>query len=195
MPASQPNPEYHYYRAPYPILSFVAGLYCDKHWSDEEFEKWEASEDKNTHVYHYKGYRFPYPIQSESAKHLFDVVVPDQNHHPDEFGRKAPNNADCNVLWDDLVAELKQPAQPRGDGRLPLFYEKKATLSTVAAIYLGDDVSAKQALSYWKREKDNAALANFQRLLEVKGTPGAEAVLNDIKQALFADLVLPPNCW
>lgn len=190
-----PGPEYHYYRAPYSILSFVAGLYCDKHWSDEEFKKWESSESREGEYTYYK-YLDPYqPMPSVSAEVISEEVAEDKKNEPDAAGRRAPNRDNCLKVWPELVAELCQPpGQPSG-GRLPLFYERKPILSTLAAIYLGDGVSLKQALAFWDRVKQPALKAQLMSLAQVKGTADAAPVLASLQEAVLKDLIEPPNCW
>jgi len=192
----QPAPEYHYYRAPYSILSFIAGLYCDKNWSDEEFKKWEASKDPVTGDYTYYRYLDPYqPFPATATAVIGDKVWRDSRNVPDASRRRAPNRDNCLEVWPGLVKELCLAAQPPASGRLPLFYDQKPILSTLAAIYLGDDISAKQAFAFLERDGQVNALTQFKQLAEVKGSAAAEAILSSLKELILTDLIDPPNCW
>lgn len=189
------GPAYHYYRAPYSILSFIAGLYCDAEWSRKEFEKWLAAGYVDG-KYAYNLFLEPYPgLIGTSLETLLNDKVPEENEDDaDANGRRAPNRGNCEEIWPALLAELQKPAEPRGDGRLPLFYDKKPVISTLAAIYLSDDKGADSAVSYWVKA-DKKLLSLFSRLRNGKVTPATQSVLLELKDALFADLMDPPNCW
>jgi hypothetical protein len=195
----EPEPEYHYYRAPYPILSFVAGLYCDRYWSRKEFEKWEASEvhevvdGKEVESYKYKGFLKPYLSMSELARRIIAHDVPeDPRNIADSKGRRAPNGANSEDIWLDLLTEL-QHAPAGAPARQPQLTVEKPIISALAALYLSDDPHL--FLSALELCPEGAVRKDFEDLKEVKGTPAAAEPLRRLKGAIFQDLIGPPNCW
>ena len=194
----EPAPDYHYFRPPYPILSFIAGLYLDRYWSRIEFEKWEASEiereENGEHVeyYLYEGFLKPYLTMSKEAQLLISRVVPaDERNLPDAKGRRAPNGANSEDIWLELLAEL-QRAPTGAPARQPQLTLEKPIISALAALYLSDDPYLfLTALELCPQE----VLKNFEELKQVKGTPAAAEPLRKLKGAIFKDLIDPPACW
>jgi hypothetical protein len=190
----QPGPEYHYFRAPYPILSFLYGLYCDKHWSDAEYEKWEESEDPQTHVYSYEKYLDPYPNIPATARRVITTDVASVELLPPETRRK-PRILDCDSIWPDLSEELTRAVKPRADGRAPEFQDARPVFSALACIYLGDFESVAHILS---KQPDAAKLLPvplLEQLFKAKGTIGARPLLEELKPRLYSEFIAPPPSW
>lgn len=190
------GPSYHYYRAPYPILSFLYGLYCDESWSHDEYEKWEAGKrDVVTLEYRYEKYLDPYPGIPRDARRVITKDVANLPKPVDDERRK-PRILDCDAIWPDLSNELAKASQPRTDGRAPVFKETRPVLSSLACIYLGDSKSVAEIVG---TQKDGAKLLPvvlLDQLISIKSSGGSlESFLAEIRPRLFSEFIAPKNSW
>lgn len=191
-------PAYSYFKAQFPILSFMYGLYCDEPWSTAEFEKWEWSE-VSKHLYEYEGYLDPYLRIPHGARQIISVIVPEKAKKVGN--RLLPDEKLAELMWPYLVQELTfNPAQvvaPTSDPQRhhPIPDPNRYALSGLSMIYL-DDLTPAQA---------QQALANFpspvkEKLIQVAvtrptlGSP-LESALKDLKDDLIKDFTKLPAPW
>ena len=187
------GPSYHYYRAPYPILSFLYGLYCDLEWSVNEYEKWEdAGKDPATGTFRYLKYLDPYPNIPANAFRVLTLDVANLPK-PDDDPRRKPRLVDCESLWPDLKAELARPPRAKEDGRPPQFKDIRPILSSVACIFLGDVSSLAQVV-------DQAAarllpVSVLESLIKTRGTDESLSLIEELRPRLFSEFIAPKNSW
>lgn len=192
-------PEYHFHRPPYPILSFLFGLYCDAPWSRAEFQKWLDSHDGRGN-YSYDGYLLFYADMPAAAKDIISLDIP-KSETVDEEGRRNPSESNSSDLWPHLMKELQKPPGNRpGDARAPYFTVQRPALSALACIYLGDAPTAESVLGMTRDEsgRELVSLTTLNALIHLRAKRDAEGTmrfLEELKPALMRDFVSPPFCW
>lgn len=184
-----PAPRFSYYRKPYPILSFMYGLYCDAEWSTTEFQKWASSlTGDGQHLY--EGYLDPYPNLPHPARQLISVTVPAVAEQ-DAGGRLTPHARLADFMWPYLLQELSfDPAlavSPPDDPNrhVAQLDASRPALSGVALIFL-EQLSGAQGPATFAALPDPLktkliALANAR--------PGGGDPLEDAIEALKGELV------
>lgn len=191
-----PGPSYHYYHEPYPILSFLYGLYCDEPWSKAEYEKWTDAGAING-VYLYEKYLDPYPNIPATARRVITHDVADLAPPPGKIRRK-PRILDCDAIWDDFSNELQQqlPSEPqKSDGKEPQFTDTRPVLSALACVYLGGATSVDAIVAENSDAKKLLPIAALEALIASKGTVDAKTALDEIKPRLYAEFIAPPESW
>lgn len=135
------GPRTHYYRAPYPILSFLTGLYCDPAWSLAEFTKWRASarhtKEEDHRVYLYDGYLDAYADMPLAAARIIALDVPKSPPEAPDW-RHRPTADNFDAIWPFVKNELclKAVGAPR---TFPL-NERLPILSSLSLVYLSDQL-------------------------------------------------------
>lgn len=199
----------HYYQAPYPLLSFLFGLYCDSDWSTEAFTKWQLSDKDVKDNYQWVGYLDPYPNIPQDARQIISVKVPSLPEPPG--GRRTPTVALAQEIWPQLLNELTFPSadarlyhgRPSGRARAR-FEPTRAFVSSLSLIYLensqptaSDVTSALQAGKYADVGQAETVLADLEVIYTNRVRPGTSSkdALLRLKAGVFVDFTSPNPPW
>jgi hypothetical protein len=191
-------PAYSYYVAPYPILSFMYGLYCDVIWSKANFEAWKASQVDDTKLYEYEAGLDRYPHMPHGARVLISTTVVEEAPQDPE-GHPMPTPELAERMWPYLVQELTfDPAQavsPPSDPQResPTLDGHRPALSGVALIYLRN-LTREQAEQALKESPLKDKLVEVARTRMGPGQPLENALLA-LKDELVRDFTVPPAVW
>jgi hypothetical protein len=191
-------PAYSYYAAPYPILSFMYGLYCDVEWSQANFAAWKASQVGDTALYEYEAGLDRYPHMPHGARVLISTTVVEESPY-DPAGHPLPTPALAEKMWPYLMQELtfdpaaalSPPSDPQR--RMPLLDGNRPALSGVAFIYLRN-LSLAEAEQALKESPHKTKLLEVARTRVARGQPLLDA-LNALKEDLVRDFTAPPAAW
>jgi hypothetical protein len=194
MPTIIEPPDTHYYVAPYSLLSFLFGLYCDHEWSEEEYVRWEASESpRHSGTYTYSGYLNPYEPIPPAAREIINEQV--KLNPTGSNGRRNPTTQQFEAFWPDFRAELLKPPtgeSPKPGFRRAYFDPSRPILSALACIYLADATSVPQIVGMAGKLP-----AVFSDLIAMRSAgAGFEGLLdNPLKQLLLEDFQAPEEAW
>ena len=194
-----PPPAYSYYTFPYPILSFMYGLYCDSDWSEAEFTKW-----LNSYVgdgqYEYEAYLDPYPNLPHGARKLISERVPAEGIRQDN-GRLMPTPPLAEAMWPYLLQELtfnpaaavSGPSDPKR--RSPVRNADRPVLSGLSLIFLRalEVDEAREAFAEYPTEL-KAKLIEVAATRVMRGQP-LNSALSALKSQLVVEFTGEPAVW
>lgn len=198
-------PAYDYYVAPYPLLSFAYGLYCDAEWSSEEFKKWRESYvpqpifDRKTAEYDYESYIDPYPHIPARARELIRSKVTREGRFDGERLMATPELA--VQAWPYILQELTfPPAEARNPVGKPLsrairFDANRPALSGLSMIYLlnmSPDQAETELASLPAQLRDK--LTNVAQARSAGGKALIVA-LSALEADIIDDLTADPAVW
>lgn len=187
------GPSKSYYRAPYPILSFLVSLYCDAKWSLDEFEKWKRSErtlkvekkgQEEEEIYMYHGYLDPYADMPLAVARIIYLDVP-KSLDVDAQGRRKPSNKNFADFWPYLVNELSLPPRARQPERaFPTGTKLAPLLSALAEVFLLDNPVG----------DDAPFAAELRAVVASRHAPDFQAKLEALREPLGKELT-STFCW
>ncbi len=197
-----PPPQTHYLTKPYPLLSFLFGLYCNKDWSSTEFYKWKAAGEDEHGKYFYQRYLEPYPGIPKEATEIISDEVP-ENENGNAEGRRRPTEEQAKELWPKLVAELSLPAQsnPADEKKKRAYFDaERPVLSALACIYLANADSVDQILGMSASNQDGSSPVPRELLAQIIQARGSSSstlpgLLGQLEATLCAEFTQQPECW
>jgi hypothetical protein len=192
----------------FPVLSYTYALYCDREFSNEEFERWLKAQREGKD---YRDYLNPYTFDARpfpmAAETLIAEKVATQGIHNLSTGRYRPSILQAWEIMPHIVAEvankpiqaLQRPAadiQPSRQAE-PKPSAERPVLSCLACIFVGKDLQWREAPTAFL---DKFALTpDVRYVLQAFGNSRdpwlSEGQAMAMGSSMVQELVAEPECW